>query len=88
MQGDVATLRRAHYMYNVGFAETFQRSLAHMNQIFKRASVDPNSVGYIMRDDIARANENNIDKEYLNNFQYFHYYSNRVLTNLFCPLFV
>jgi hypothetical protein len=57
MQGDVATLRRAHYMYNVGIGETLQRSFAHMNQIFKRASVDPNSVGYIMRDDIARKNE-------------------------------
>jgi len=57
MHGDVATLRRAHYMYNVGIGETIQRSFAHMNQIFKRASVDPNSVGYIMRDDIARKNE-------------------------------
>ena len=57
MQGDVATLRRAHYMYNIGIGETLQRSFAHMNQIFKRASVDPNSVGYIMRDDIARKNE-------------------------------
>jgi len=51
------TLKRAHYMYNVGFADTFQRSFAHMNQVFKRASVDPNSVGYILRDDIARKNE-------------------------------
>ena len=57
MQGDVATLRRAYYMYNIGIGETVQRSFAHMNQIFKRASVDPSSVGYIMRDDIARANE-------------------------------
>jgi len=57
MHGDVATLRRAHYMYNIGIGETVQRSFAHMNQIFKRASVDPSSVGYIMRDDIARANE-------------------------------
>ena len=55
--GDIATLRRAHYMYNVGIGETLQRSFSHMNQIFKRASLDPNSVGYIMRDDIARKNE-------------------------------
>ena len=60
MQGDVATMRRAHYMYNVGIGETLQRSFAHMNQIFKRASVDPSSVGYIMRDDIARANEGQV----------------------------
>ena len=61
MQGDVATMRRAHYMYNVGIGETLQRSFAHMNQIFKRASVDPSSVGYIMRDDIARANEGQVN---------------------------
>ena len=58
---DAAVLQRAHYMYNVGIAETFQRSLAHMNQVFKRASVDPSSVGYIMRDDIARKNAGQID---------------------------
>ena len=55
------TLRRAHYMYNVGFADTLQRSFSHMNQVFKRASVDPNSVGYILRDDIARKNEQQMD---------------------------
>ena len=58
---DYGILRRAHYIYNVGMGETFQRSLAHMNQIFKRASVDPSSVGYIMRDDIARKNAGQIE---------------------------
>ena len=61
VQRDWQTLRRAHYMYNVGFAETIQRSWSHMNNVFKRASVDPNSVGYIMRDDIARANEQQVE---------------------------
>ena len=56
--GDLATLRRAHYMYNIGIADTLQRSFSHMNQVFKRAGNDPSSVGYIMRDDIARKNEN------------------------------
>ena len=64
--GDVATLRRAHYMYNVGFGETLQRSFSHMNQVFKKASIDPSSVGYIMRDDIARKNEGQI--EFLRSF--------------------
>ena len=32
-----------------------------MNQIYKRATVDPSSVGYIMRDDIARKNEAQLD---------------------------
>ena len=59
--GNWAVMRRAHYMYNVGIAETFQRSLSHMNQIYKRATVDPSSVGYIMRDDIARKNEAQLD---------------------------
>ena len=61
VQRDWQTLRRAHYMYNIGFAETLQRSWSHMNNVFKRASVDPNSVGYIMRDDIARANEQQVE---------------------------
>jgi len=61
MQGDVATLKRAHYMYNIGIGETLQRSWSHMNQVFKRASIDPNSVGYIMRDDIARKNESQMN---------------------------
>ena len=64
--GDVATLRRAHYMYNVGMGETLQRSFSHMNQVFKRASTDPGSVGYIMRDDIARKNEKQL--EFLKSF--------------------
>tara|TARA_R100001082_G_scaffold1914_1_gene1766 strand:+ start:2981 stop:6904 length:3924 start_codon:yes stop_codon:yes gene_type:complete len=59
--GDAATLRRAHYMYNVGIADTLQRSWSHMNQVFSRASKDPGSVGYIMRDDIARKNEQQMD---------------------------
>ena len=32
-----------------------------MNQVFSRASKDPGSVGYIMRDDIARKNEQQMD---------------------------
>jgi hypothetical protein len=61
LQGDWKSLRRAHYMYNIGVGDTLQRSFAHMNQIFKRASVDPSSVGYIMRDDIARKNAGQMD---------------------------
>ena len=59
--GDLKTLRRAHYMYNIGVGETLQRSWSHMNQVFKKASVDPSSVGYIMRDDIARKNAGQIE---------------------------
>ena len=60
LSGDGATLRKAHYMYTVGIGETLGRSFKHMSQVFKRASADPSSVGYIMRDDIVRKNEDKI----------------------------
>ena len=54
---DWHTMRRANYMYTVGMVDTMQKAFSHMNQVFRRASTDPSSVGYIMRDDIARKNE-------------------------------
>ena len=54
---DWHTMRRANYMYTVGMVDTMQKAFSHFNQVFKRASADPSSVGYIMRDDIARKNE-------------------------------
>jgi len=60
LSGDGATLRKAHYMYTVGIGETLGRSFNHMSQVFKRASADPASVGYIMRDDIVRKNDDKI----------------------------
>ena len=57
LTGDWHTLRRANYMYTVGMVDTMQKAFGHMNQVFRRASTDPSSVGYIMRDDIARKNE-------------------------------
>jgi len=57
LNGDAATLRRASYMYTVGMVDTLQQAFSHMNQVFRRAADDPSSVGYIMRDDIARKNE-------------------------------
>lgn len=60
LSGDGATLRKAHYMYTVGIGETLGRSFNHMSQVFERASADPSSVGYIMRDDIIRKNEDKI----------------------------
>ena len=56
LHGDFDTLRRAQYMYTVGMGDTLQKAFSHMNQVFRRASNDPSSVGYIMRDDIARKN--------------------------------
>ena len=56
LHGDFDTLRRAQYMYTIGMGDTLQKAFSHMNQVFRRASSDPSSVGYIMRDDIARKN--------------------------------
>jgi len=60
LAGDAATLRRGHYMYRVGMVDTLQKAMSHMNQVFKRASTDPDSVSYIMRDDIVRKNEDTV----------------------------
>ena len=61
LNGDKAVLRRASYMYNVGMVDTLQQAYKHMNQVFRRASDDPGSVGYIMRDDIARKNQDTMN---------------------------
>ena len=61
LNGDKAVLRRASYMYNVGMVDTLQQAYKHMNQVFRRAADDPGSVGYIMRDDIARKNQDTMN---------------------------
>lgn len=57
--GQKAVLRRGWYQYS-GMADTLQKAFTHMNDVFRRAAADPNSVGYIIRDDIVRKNENEI----------------------------
>ena len=61
LHGDKETLKRASYMYQVGMVDTLQQAYKHMNQVWRRASQDPSSVGYIMRDDIARKNEDTME---------------------------
>ena len=61
LNGDGDVMRRASYMYNVGMVDTLQKSFGHMKQVYSRAAKDPSSVGYIMRDDIARKNEDTIN---------------------------
>jgi len=56
IQGDKELIQRASYMYFSAFGETLQNAFTHMNQVYRRAAQDPASVGYIMRDDIARKN--------------------------------
>ena len=65
-QGDVATLRRASYMYTVGMVDTLQKATKHMNVVFRQASRDPSSVEYIMRKDFQVKNAKTL--EALNSF--------------------
>ena len=57
MTGDMDVLRRASYMYFGGIGDTMQKSFDHMRLVFRKAWTDPNSVGYVMREDIAVKNE-------------------------------
>lgn len=58
---DMPTLRRASYMYTVGFVDTLQKATTHMNTVFRQASRDPSSVEYIMRKDFQIKNQKTID---------------------------
>ena len=49
--GDFKTLRRGWYQYSA-LADTLQKGLSHMGMVFRKASYDPNSVPYIVREDI------------------------------------
>ena len=53
---DLDTLKRGWYQYS-GVMHTMQNSLKHMSMVFKKASTDPTSVSYIMRDDLVVKNE-------------------------------
>jgi len=58
--GDTKTLQRGWYQYS-SFMDTFQKGFKHMGDVFKKASTDPNSVGYIMRDDLVLKNEQTME---------------------------
>ena len=57
---DTKTIRRGIYQYRA-IVDTFTKGWGHMNEVYKRAAKDPSSVGYIMRDDIARKNEQQLE---------------------------
>lgn len=59
INGESAVLRRGWYQYT-GAIDTLQKAYSHMSDVFRRASADPNSVGYIVRDDIVRQNEDQL----------------------------
>ena len=55
-RGDYKTIRRASYQY-AAMSDTFTKAMKHMAFVFGKASRDPNSVSYIVRDDIVTKNE-------------------------------
>jgi len=58
--GDIKTLKRGWYQYSA-FADTMQKGLKHMTDVYRKAASDPTSVGYIMRDDLVQKNEATMD---------------------------
>ena len=60
VRGDGKMIKRAWFQYTA-LTDSFSKGAEHMMQVFHKASIDPSSVGYIMRDDIARKNEANMD---------------------------
>ena len=52
MKGDGKVLRRSFHQY-AGFVDSFMKSFDHMKVVYRKAATDPTSMGYIMRDDIA-----------------------------------
>lgn len=58
--GDIKTLKRGWYQYSA-FADTLQKGLKHMTDVYRKAATDPTSVGYIMRDDLVKKNEQTMD---------------------------
>ena len=60
ISGDTKTLKRGWYQYSA-FADTMQKGLKHMTDVYRKAATDPTSVGYIMRDDLVKKNEQTMD---------------------------
>lgn len=57
---DGKSFRRGWYQYSA-FLDSMQKGLGHLGYVFRKASSDPSSVSYIMRDDIVRRNEAQMD---------------------------
>ena len=60
LDGDWHIVKRA-LTSNFALDDTLTKSLQHMSLVFKKASLDPTSVSYIMREDIALKNEQSLD---------------------------
>ena len=53
---DVRTLKRAAYQYS-NLGDHIFKGMRHMGFVFKKASLDPTSVNYMLREDMASKNE-------------------------------
>ena len=52
--------RRAWHQY-AGFTDSFIKGFEHMKVVYRKAATDPTSVGYIMRDDLALKEVNELE---------------------------
>ena len=59
--GNAKLMRRASYMYGVGFVDTLQKATQHMNTVFRQASRDPSSIEYVMRKDFQYKNAKTLE---------------------------
>ena len=59
VQGDLSTLKRGWYQYSA-ITDSMRKGVQHMNLVYRKAASDPSSVSYIMRDDLAKKNENQL----------------------------
>ena len=57
--GDKRTIRRGWYQYSA-LGDTLQKGFSHMNQVFRRASQDPESMQYLLKSDFQIKNEETI----------------------------
>jgi len=53
---DLQTFQRAWFGYSA-LGDTMRNSFSHFNTVFRKAAEDPNSVSYIVRDDLALRND-------------------------------
>ena len=52
--------RRSFHQY-AGITDTLTKAFEHMKVVYRKAATDPTSVGYIMRDDVAIKEANNLE---------------------------
>ena len=58
--GDMRQIKRGFAAY-AGVLDSFTKGTKHMGKVFTMASKDPNSVSYMVRDDLAIRNEESMD---------------------------